>query len=45
MISILLLEDDVVMATQIKHYLDNQPFHCKVIRSGEVFSLERANHH
>ncbi len=45
MISILLLEDDVVMATQIKQFLDNQQFHCKVIRSGEAFLQERANHH
>jgi DNA-binding response OmpR family regulator len=37
MISILLLEDDVVMATQIKQFLDNQQFHCKVMRSGEAF--------
>jgi DNA-binding response OmpR family regulator len=45
MVSILLLEDDLVMAAQIKKFLDNQHFHCKVMHNGEVFLQERVKLH
>ncbi|SFE43640.1 response regulator transcription factor [Thermoflexibacter ruber] len=45
MVSILLLEDDLVMAAQIKQFLENQHFHCEVMHNGEVFLRERAKFH
>ncbi|GAB4200664.1 MAG: heavy metal response regulator transcription factor [Thermoflexibacter sp.] len=45
MVSILLLEDDLVMAAQIKQFLENQHFHCEVMYNGEVFLRERVKFH